>query len=120
MHRTGMTLRGYQRTHATRDAAWASHRLEAVSPQNGELLAGPYVGECWPGAKGRTVRAPVECTCATAGPPASRRGLWKASARSVRAWRVAPAIGADFGDHQTLGAVAVAHEHVLTGPEFGD
>src|SRR5436190_7998905 len=38
----------------------------------------------------------------------------------VRRRRVAPAVGTDLGDHQALGAIAVADEHVLTGAKLGD
>ena len=72
MHRPGFRLPGISKNGPPPCwRRWASRRLEAVSPQKGELSARPCVGDYWPGTKGRTVRAAVECTCATAGPPGS-------------------------------------------------
>jgi hypothetical protein len=68
MHRTAIGFRVYQRS-VPQDAAWASRRLVADSPQNGELSARPCVGDYWPGTKGEAVRASVECTCFQQGHP---------------------------------------------------
>src|SRR3569623_2495475 len=38
----------------------------------------------------------------------------------VRRRRVAPAVRPDFCDHLTLGASAVADEHILARPQLGD
>src|SRR5690606_33392233 len=33
---------------------------------------------------------------------------------------IAPAIGADFGDHETLRTLPIAHQHELAGAQFGN
>src|SRR6188474_2018129 len=38
----------------------------------------------------------------------------------VGRWSLAPTVGANLGDHQALGAVAVTHEHILAGAKLRD
>ena len=38
----------------------------------------------------------------------------------MRRGRLTPALGANFGDHKTFRALAVADEHELAGAELGD
>src|SRR5690554_5000613 len=60
------------------------------------------------------------CGALVSGLLALNTAQWPFLPKSVRGRGIAPILRTNFGDHETLRTISIAHQHELAGAQFGD